>query len=88
MKITQINLDDEGVPSDVTVKLSLDQAALIARVFGSYCGNSYKSTGDMSRWSVAGSDLYSGLVSDLFNRFWDDGVNDVLRNGPAVIEED
>lgn len=87
MRIKRVDFDEDENPSMVTVKMTVDEAAIIARVFGGFNDYAYDATGDRSRWRRAGSEVYSALVGGFFNRFWEDGVNDVLRSGPEKVDK-
>ena len=64
--------EDGAVPDTVTVTMGIGEAAAIARVFGMLNGRA------TSRLGVHDSSVYDTLVGDVFNRFWEDGLNDVL----------
>lgn len=63
--------EDGAVPDTVTVTMGIGEAAAIARVFGMMNGRA------MSRLGVPDSSVYDTL-DDVFNRFWENGLNDVL----------
>lgn len=77
MRIDNIKMGG-GLPSEVTVTMSIQQAAAIATVFGKMNGFAHR------RLGLANEDedfsIYDVLTGDLFNRFWDDGVNEYNRD--------
>lgn len=66
-----------GKPAMVTVEMSISEAAAIAKVFG---GLSPKSFSEKVPALTNGehSEVYGCLVGEVFNRFWDDGVDGFL----------
>jgi hypothetical protein len=73
MKIRRIDLDDDGDPSSVTVELSLAEAILITRTVGK--GNGHDSNLLMEGGDLIAAQTYLCLTGDLFNRYWDDGID-------------
>lgn len=63
--------DEGALPVTVTVTMGIEEAAAIARVFGSMNGHAITKLG-------VSSSIWSCLAGDVFNRYWEDGVNDVL----------
>ena len=63
MKINSITLDEDELPSDIAVTMTIAEAVMIAK----YVGNLTPTT-DVSQG------LYSALVGGVINRFWDDGL--------------
>lgn len=80
MKIRSIALDDNEEPSTVTVEMTTREAALIQGIL-SHCSQADVSTvlGGDTTWWVEQHAIYDALSGGFFNRFWDDGVRDVLR---------
>ncbi|MDI5965699.1 hypothetical protein [Streptantibioticus silvisoli] len=77
MRIKQIELDDEGMPEAVLVRMTHDEALYLALLTG-------KQTGATSAQIIPGgaarnSEVYEALTGELFNRYYDDGVNDAVR---------
>lgn len=66
-----------GKPSRVTVEMTIEEAAAIAKTFGgmSYTTFHQKFPGLGTEFS----EIYGCLVGEVFNRFWDDGVDGFLR---------
>lgn len=77
MKVKRIDLDDEEMPERVLVELSHDEAVYLALLIGKQNSN------DMNEVTPGGSDLggavYDGLTGSLFNRFYEDGVDEAAR---------
>jgi hypothetical protein len=69
MEVNQIKLE-AGLPSEVTVTMSLAEAVAIAEVFGAMNGYARQKLG------IAGIDPgpYDALVGELINRYWEDGM--------------
>lgn len=70
LKFTQS--EDSALPSEVTVTMSITEAAQIALIFGKMSHADFKKLG----WVI--TDIYSDLTDNVFNRYWDDGVGDNL----------
>lgn len=77
MKVKRIDLDDEEMPERVLVELSHDEAVYLALLIGKQNSN------DMNAVTPGGSDLggavYDGFTGSLFNRFYEDGVDEAAR---------
>lgn len=58
------------VPEKITVELTLQEALWVVKVSGQQRGESPHST------------IFSCLIGDVFNRYWDDGVDEALLNLP------
>lgn len=70
--------DDGAVdPSRITVKMTRNEALLIAQVLGHMKGTEQEAM--FPGGNSVGTDIYDCLVSDMFNRYWDDGVRDALQ---------
>lgn len=67
-----------GRPKTVTVKMSLDEAAAIAKTFGTMSLNGFREKFPTLP-DDTNSEIYGCLVGELFNRFWDDGVDGYIR---------
>lgn len=76
MKIRNIDFVQEdvgAVPSKVVVEMTIEEAVWIAEVAGSTCN------------SETAESIYRALAGDVFNRYWDDGVDAAFRDfGPVV----
>lgn len=68
MIIKTIDLDD-GRPVKITAELSVEEAAQIAQWTGRLTTDQTSQT----------SEIYNALVGDVFNRYWDAGVDGYLR---------
>ena len=68
LSMTFSELNDDQCPSTVTVEMDIREAALMAKLFG-----------QMRPTESQGATAYDCLVGDVFNRYWDDGVDEALR---------
>ncbi len=68
MQVRSIQLDDEGLPSSMTVEMSVAEASAIAEW-----------AGQLNPSTPTTSDIFFGLSDELFNRFWDDGRDGYAR---------
>lgn len=68
MKINNIELED-GKPVRIHAGLSIEEAAQIARWTGRLTTEQTSQT----------REIYDSLAGELFNRYWDDGVDGYLR---------
>lgn len=71
MKIKSIKLDDDEMPSNITVSLSIEEAVWIAKVSGKQRGESPH------------NEIYNALTGSVFNPFWDDGIDEAYRQHPV-----
>lgn len=78
MRINRIDLDDEGQPESVTATLSADEALFLAVVTGKHSSNTAEEL--MIGGGRLSSSVYGCLAGSLFNRFYEDGVDDALRH--------
>jgi hypothetical protein len=65
--------DGYARPSEVTLTMSITEAAQIACIFGEL---SDKSLADRS-WPI--THIYTDLTSNVFNRYWEDGLEGAMR---------
>ena len=77
MRIRQINLDDDGLPEQVTAELTRDEALYIATLLGKQNGITANEV--MGGGDAINHEVYDALAGDLFNRYWEDGVADAHR---------
>ena len=80
MRLVRLNFDDDAdeiEPTRVTVDMSKDEALLVAHMIGST--SNLQRDELMSYGGVIGSGIYDCLVGGVFNRYWDNGVDDALR---------
>ena len=66
MKIKSIEFNDESMPKNVTVEMTIKEAAWIAMVAG-------KTYGDGEH-----SNIYDALCCRVFNAYWEDGITDAV----------
>jgi hypothetical protein len=76
MTTERIDFDKEtGLPGSITVTLTLDEALFIAKFCGKISplvANKIEADGDKAL-----DEIWKGLASDLFCRYWDGGVSDL-----------
>lgn len=77
MKVKQISLDDEELPETVTVELTHDEAVFLAVFLGRLNGEQEEEV--MKGGSEIGSGIYHGLAGGVFNRFYENGVDEAAR---------
>lgn len=74
MKLKKIkfkqNNDGDRIPSKITVEMTVEEALWLAIVSGKQRGLSPH------------NDIYSCVNGDVFNRYWEDGANDALKEFP------
>lgn len=76
MKIESIRFEqnkDGATPSEVTVTMSITEAAQVACLFGEMSDKSMADRG----WPL--THIYTDLTSNLFNRYWEDGLEGLMR---------
>ena len=64
-KVAFVQGPDGAVPASVTVTMTIEEAAWIADKAGSSRGKVQSVT----------SPIYRALVDDVFNRYWEDGID-------------
>ena len=76
MKLDNIKFaegEDGAIPTEIQATLTVKEAIFIAKITGK------------TRGGLEGSySMYSCLIGDVFNRYWEDGVNDAERELGAV----
>jgi len=77
VKVKRIDLDDEEMPESVTLELTHDEAVFLAVCLGRLNGEQEEEI--LKGGSVLGSALYHGLAGGVFNRFYEDGVEDAAQ---------
>lgn len=82
MKVRSIDFNADGEPESATFALSLAEALIVAKVFGERNGEQNEKVMPMGAYH--GSNVYDGLVDGLFNRFYDDGVDEAMRSYRAL----
>lgn len=76
MEINAIQFEqgEEGaIPAEITVTMTLEEAVAIAHVFGDFTDK------DLEDKGLPQTDIYSALTGDVFNRYWDDGLDGARR---------
>lgn len=77
--VTRIDLDDHSEPEYVSVRLCVEEAALVAKVLGRMAPAEAQEI--MPGCGItAHHQVYETLTGDFFNRFWDGGVDEALRD--------
>ena len=76
--MTFVGDDEDVLPDTITVTMSIAEAAAIAMIFGKL--NSYAIARLTPQSPITGDidGIYCCLVGDVFNRYWDNSVDDVL----------
>ena len=77
MDTTSINLED-GRPTTLMVSMSIEEAAAIGKVFGQMSPAGFEERFP-NLPNETGSEIYDCLIGEVFNRFWDDGVDGFLN---------
>lgn len=77
MKVTRIDLDDDEMPSAISVTLTSDEAGYLAVVLGRR--NGIVSEADLVGGSPLNSEIYNGLTG-VFHRFYEDGMDEWKRS--------
>lgn len=72
-KIIFTQSEEGAEPENITVTMSLKEAIWIAKVAGQQCGEGQH------------REIYGPLIGDLFNRYWDDGVDEAHRQHPVEV---
>lgn len=75
IRFVQGEAEEGAIPSEIAVTMTLEEAAVIAEVFGSF------SDTEMTRRKLPFlPEVYEVLCGDVFNRYWDDGVDGAVRH--------
>lgn len=76
-QVKGIDMDDDGNPEWVTIKLSLKELAYL----GTLTGKQSHITAEelMENGSHANDQLYDVAVGEVFNRWWDGGLEEFRR---------
>lgn len=86
MKIRSVDFNEDEEPTTVTVTMTVDEAALIY----CYTGRTAplyvtRATGDQ-KWGEANDEIAGCLSGSFFNRFYDNGADEVLKvNIDAIV---
>jgi hypothetical protein len=78
MRIRNIALDDDGDPSKVLFEMSIIEAVYLTKLIGDQNGLDAERTLP-GHGQAVNSEIYGSLTGELFNRFYDDGVDDAVR---------
>lgn len=62
-----------AVPNEITVTMSLMEAAVIGKVFGGFNAHDYE------KREIPEIDAYNDLCGNVFNRYWEDGLDGAMR---------
>lgn len=73
------NEADDPYPERITVEMSKDEALLIAVMVGKLNGAKVDELIPGMSATETHSDIYDCLTGSVFNRYWEDGVKDALR---------
>ena len=74
MKVKRIDLDGEEQPESVTVEPTHDEAVFLAVLLGRMNGTQEEEV--MPGGSTLGSQVYWALAGGVFNRFYENGVEE------------
>ena len=78
MNVKQIDLNDQGSVESIVVRMSLDEALYLAKLTGGQNGVSAEAV--LTGGAGLNAEVYASLTGELFNRFYEDGVADAVRN--------
>lgn len=81
MKLRSITVGVDELPSAVTVTMTAEEALFVAHFIGG-TNNIFREE-QMRGGGQIGSDIYDCLTGSVFNRFYEDGVTDALRERTA-----
>lgn len=85
MRIDRIDFDDEEQPASITVKMSVQEAAVLYRFTGHVAPLFVtQAAGGDQQWGEASDRIAACLSSSFFNRFWENGINDVAPEFDVV----
>ncbi|MFD7247868.1 hypothetical protein ACFV6Y_38725 [Streptomyces massasporeus] len=65
------------MPETITAELTAREAAFLAKLTGRMSPNDVETA--VPGYSAESNRIYACLEGDLFNRYYEDGVNDALR---------
>lgn len=85
MKLRAVHMGDDEMPATLAVEMTVDEAALVYAFVGRIAPKAVTDAAGDVRWGNALYDVASCLTGSFFNRFWDDGANEVSpRLSPTV----
>lgn len=64
-------------PCKVTIELTIHEAAYLAKLVG--CLPTDKLEGVVAGCEEISHEIYQCLTGDLFNRYWDEGINGAIK---------
>lgn len=79
MKIKGLRFDKHGALDGVTMRMSMDEAAFLVKLLAGV--DSMQADEVMSNGAAVSNEMFDCLVGDLFNKHFDDGVNEYLARG-------
>jgi hypothetical protein len=74
MEVNNLRFEDHK-PKYVTLTMSVENLAQLTKLLGAM---SYDEVSNHDRWKALHA-FYEMSVDSVFNRFWDDGINDYFR---------
>lgn len=77
-QVRLIEMDDDGQPEWVTIRLSNEEAAFIAKFTGKQSGDTANEV--MKGGAVANRALFETFTGEVFNRYFDGGVDEWIRD--------
>lgn len=70
-----IELGEDGLPTEATVRISVEEAAVIVKIFGK-----------ITPATPTTSAILRGFGESLFDRFWEDGEAEVSTDLPRLSD--
>ncbi|WP_396902739.1 hypothetical protein [Mycolicibacterium sp.] len=77
MKIRSIAIGDDDMPQTITAELTAREAAFLAKLTGRMSHSDAEAV--VPGFSAESGRVYSALAGEVFNRYYEDGVDDALR---------
>jgi hypothetical protein len=78
VKVKAVEFDGEEEPESLTVTMSVDEAALIYAYTGRTASLWVTKATGREKWGEVNDDIAGCLAGTFFNRFYENGANDVL----------
>ena len=80
MNVTRIDLDDDGrgLPETVLVRMTRDEALYLAKLTGVQSRDEAESV--LTGGDLLNTEVYDSLTGELFNRFYDGGVDEAIHS--------
>lgn len=79
MKLRSVDLNDDEDPAAITVTMSVDEAALIYSYTGRTAPLYVSLATHDDKWGVANDEIADCLAGSFFNRFYENGADEVLK---------